>query len=108
MTDCTLAKKNMTLNKKYWKHVESLNAGTQNLEFDADDDNTFWVTTLAKNKQGKIEPSGKVRIRVDVVPKDKATKTPVGKARDEPNHSPHLPAPEGRMEFSLNPIKMFN
>ena len=32
----------------------------------------------------------------------------VGDARSEPNHSPFLPTPEGRIEFSLNPMKMLN
>ena len=30
----------------------------------------------------------------------------VGDARSEPNHSPYLPAPTGRLEFSFNPFKM--
>ena len=37
-----------------------------------------------------------------------AKKNAVGKARDSPNHSPFLPQPEGRLEFSMNPLKMFN
>ena len=32
----------------------------------------------------------------------------VGEARQEPNHSPFLPPPVGRLSFSLNPWKMFN
>jgi hypothetical protein len=32
----------------------------------------------------------------------------VGDARSEPNHSPFLPAPSGRLEFSMNPLKMIN
>lgn len=35
-----------------------------------------------------------------------AEKNKVGKAREEPNHSPHLPQPQGRLEFSFNPFKM--
>ena len=31
----------------------------------------------------------------------------VGEARQEPNHSPFLPPPVGRLSFSLNPLKMF-
>lgn len=30
----------------------------------------------------------------------------VGDARSEPNHSPFLPPPVGRISFSLNPFKM--
>lgn len=32
----------------------------------------------------------------------------VGEARQEPNHSPFLPPPVGRISFSLNPFKMLN
>jgi hypothetical protein len=47
-------------------------------------------------------------MQIDVLPADQADKNPLGKARQEPNHSPFLPQPEGRFELSLNPIKMFN
>lgn len=36
-----------------------------------------------------------------------AEKNPVGKARDQPNHSPTLPQPEGRIQLSLNPFDMY-
>ena len=36
-----------------------------------------------------------------------AEKNPVGKARDNPNHSPTLPQPEGRITLSLNPFDMY-
>ena len=62
----------------------------------------------AKNKDGKIETRGQVRLQIDILPAGVADKNPVGKARDNPNHSPFLPQPEGRIEFSLNPLKMFN
>ena len=35
-----------------------------------------------------------------------ATKNPVGSGRAEPNHSPFLPPPVGRISFSLNPFTM--
>lgn len=35
-----------------------------------------------------------------------ADKNPVAKARSNPNHSPNLPEPQGRLEFSWNPFKM--
>jgi len=40
------------------------------------------------------------------MPVKHAEKNPTGKARDNPNHSPNLPPPEGRLEFSFNPFKM--
>ena len=62
----------------------------------------------AKNSEtGQIESNGKVKVQVDVLPADQAEKNPVGKARQDPNHSPSLPQPEGRITLSLNPFKMF-
>lgn len=52
--------------------------------------------------------NGKVKVQVDILPVEQADKNPVGKARDNPNHSPTLPQPEGRLELSLNPFKMFS
>lgn len=31
----------------------------------------------------------------------------VGTAREEPNHSPYLPPPVGRLQLTFNPWKMF-
>ena len=36
----------------------------------------------------------------------RADQNKVGDARSEPNHSPYLPPPPGRISFTLNPIKM--
>ena len=36
----------------------------------------------------------------------RAKSNPVGKGRTEPNHSPYLPPPTGRISWSLNPFKM--
>ena len=38
----------------------------------------------------------------------RAEKNKVGDARQEPNHSPFLPPPVGRLSLSLNPFKMLN
>ena len=59
------------------------------------------------SKGGKIEDRGRVLVQIDVLPVDMADKNPVGKARQEPNHSPFLPQPEGRFELSLNPLKLY-
>jgi len=67
----------------------------------------MYLPLYTKNKKtGKIEKCGKVGVQVDIIPGDMAEKNAVGKARDNPNHSPFLPQPKGRLEFSLNPIKM--
>ena len=108
LNDSSLTKKPLTLNKRYYDEVMSKADKNMKLKFDDDDDNKFWVGLMSKNKAGKIESRGDVRVQIDVVPIDMAIKNPVGKARDNPNHSPYLPAPEGRIEFSMNPLKMFN
>jgi len=46
-------------------------------------------------------------VRIDVLPIVNAEKNPVGKARDEPNHSPYLPKPQGRVELTIDPFKMY-
>lgn len=40
------------------------------------------------SKTGKEEINGKVKVQIDIMPIDLADKNPVGKARDNPNHSP--------------------
>ena len=74
--------------------------------FDKEDTNSFWLDMLTK-KEGKIVKQGKCRMQVEIVPVAHADKNPVAKARSEPNHSPKLPQPKGRLSFSLNPFKMF-
>ena len=75
---------------------------------DKNDKNKFWVDLMGKNDDGKMKCTSRVRLQIDVLPIHIAVKNPVGKARNAPNHSPFLPQPEGRMEFSMNPLKMFN
>jgi len=66
------------------------------------------VNLASKNEFGKIEVNGKLRIQIDVYPKVDAEKQKVGEAQSEPNVNPHLPPPEGRLTFSLNPCTMIN
>lgn len=97
----------MTLNKKFFEKV--LKPLKIHLDFDKTDPNKFWLPLEYKNPKngGKIEVNGKVKVQIDVVPKDVAEKNKVGKAREEPNHSPYLPMPEGRLTLTYNPIKMY-
>lgn len=44
---------------------------------------------------------------LELVPKKTAESNKVGLGRQEPNHSPWLPPPVGRFEFSWNPITLF-
>lgn len=73
------------------------------------DENTFLVDIIGSgfDKKGKREITGKIRIQIDVIPKDQAELNKVGEARQEPNVNPYLPPPIGRLSFSLNPFKMF-
>jgi len=52
--------------------------------------------------------NGYIRISVTILPKEMGEANKVGEARTEPNHSPFLPPPTGRLEFSLNPLKMLS
>mmetsp|Transcript_30295 Transcript_30295/g.46326 ORF Transcript_30295/g.46326 Transcript_30295/m.46326 type:complete len:163 (+) Transcript_30295:4312-4800(+) len=108
LSDCSLIKKPLCLNKSYFENVMKKNNPNLKMKFDSSNDNHFWLPLNQKNKEGKIEKNGLVKVQVDVLPFDQATKNPVGKARDNPNHSPTLPQPEGRVELSMNPIKMLN
>lgn len=106
LEDCSLVKKPLGLNKSYYEDVLKPKK-FQKIEFDDKNDSRFWLSMKCKI-DGKIVEQGKVAMQIDVLPADQADKNPLGKARQEPNHSPFLPQPEGRFELSLNPIKMFN
>jgi Ca2+-dependent lipid-binding protein len=109
MEDVSLIKAPLSMNKEYYQNVIKPKHPDLKMEFDSKDPNKMFLQLWAKNKKsGKMEKAGKVGIKADVYPKSHAVKNPVGKARDTPNHSPTLPAPEGRIEFSFNPIKMLN
>lgn len=70
LNDSSLTKKPLTLNKKYYDEVLSKADKNLKLKFDGEDDNKFWVGLLSKNKEGKIESRGDVRVQIDVVPAD--------------------------------------
>ena len=72
------------------------------IEFEKDD--SFW---LSVNVPSQDEPV-KVRLDVRLLPEIDAKAQKVGEARLEPNNSPFLPKPEGRVEFSTNPMKMWS
>lgn len=107
LEDCQYVKKPMGLNEKYYDEVLKNQDGFQHLEFDKEDKSRFWVNMRSKNKDGEIENNGKVMVQIDVMPVDMANKNPVAKGRAQPNHSPNLPEPQGRLDLSLNPFKMF-
>jgi hypothetical protein len=47
-------------------------------------------------------------VGLNITPGEMAAANKVGDGRSEPNHSPYLPPPVGRLTFTLNPFAMFN
>lgn len=92
--DCGLVKKPLTLNKKYYsnENPKVLPRG-ERLEFDVQDPETFWLPMMYSDGQNDEQKRGKVRMRIDVLPISDAQRNKVGKAREQPNHSPVLPEP---------------
>lgn len=111
--DIALTNRPLRLTKDYWeKNIckdqtkEQLSKRGMNLTWK--DKDTFWIETHTKNaKDGKPEFTGKLRCQMDILPADQADKAKVGHGRTEPNHSPFLSPPTGRLSLSLNPFKMF-
>lgn len=106
INDCLLTKKPAAVTKKYWKnHLKKFDSW-KDLDAKFEDENTFWIELFDSTKKGKPEMNGKVRLRIDMLSKEEADENPLGKGRQEPNVDPYLPPPEGRIEFSMNPMKM--
>lgn len=78
----------MQLNKNFYNDVIKPANPNVLMDFDKKDDQKFWMELKGKDKKGKIVTNGKVAMIVEVVPKKHALKNVVGKARDNPNHSP--------------------
>ena len=103
--DSSLTKTSVTLNKKYYEdYLKKTFPNYTNLTFHSDGQ-SFWVN-LASKEKGQIVVNGKLRIQIEVLPKAEAEKNKVGEAQSEPNVSPFLPKPEGRITLSLNPFDM--
>jgi hypothetical protein len=73
----------------------------KNFMIEFKDDDSFVLTT--RDKDGKAV---KVRLDLRIFPKAMAKNLEVGSGRTEPNNSPYLPPPVGRISFTLNPFKM--
>ena len=100
--DCTETDQQINVNKKYYDGFLKNHMGDATLDFA--DETSFWLEM--KDKNG--EYNGKVKVQVDIFPVEKAQANAVGGGRSEPNHSPFLPPPVGRLQWSLNPFKMLN
>jgi len=102
--DASLSGRPLGLNKTYFNAYLK----EKGFNFKYKDENSFYIPIKGKDdKTGKIVENGQVRIQIDIYPKSMAEANKVGEARQEPNHSPFLPPPVGRISFSLNPFKMF-
>ena len=91
--DCSLIKKPIQLNQKYFQEVmEKQEKHMSTIHFDKEDKSKFWMNLMHKDPEtGKLESHGEVKMQIDVLPVEHAEKNKVGKAREEPNHSPNLP-----------------
>ncbi|OQS01372.1 hypothetical protein ACHHYP_01203 [Achlya hypogyna] len=77
--------------------------------WDTDPTDSTWIKMYRSNPETRAkEPMGKVCISMQLVPKTLATTQPVGFGRHDPNNSPYLPPPAGRLKLSWNPYKVFN
>lgn len=68
----------------------------------------FWIDFKTVDKNGKETRAGRVQISFELVPDSRAKACPVGEGRNEPNIDPPLPKPDGRMEWTFNPVKMMS
>jgi hypothetical protein len=95
------------LNNDYYSSLPKEKRKISNIEFveksEDEEGNKFWVQLEKKGKKG-----GRVLCSLEIVPQWYADLHPVGKGREEPNMSPYLPPPTGRIQFTLNPFKMLN
>ncbi|EQC29479.1 hypothetical protein SDRG_12727 [Saprolegnia diclina VS20] len=77
--------------------------------WDTNPTDSTWIKMYRSNPTTRAkEPMGKVCISMQLVPKPLATTQPVGFGRHDPNNSPFLPPPAGRLKLSWNPYKVFN
>lgn len=113
LKDAELTQRPLQVDKKYYmKYMKK--EGEKALEMGEDDihGSFFWLDMMSKeiDKKTKAErmvSNGKVRVRIDITTYDYYEKTKIGSGRDEPNNSPNLLPPTGRLHFSLNPLEMY-
>ena len=65
--------------------------------------NKFWVQCYKNNQK-----SGRILCSLEILPMWKASLNKVGKGREEPNNSPVLLPPPGRLKWSFNPLTWIN
>ena len=72
----------------------------EGLEIEFEKDDSFWLTIRKDGKPVKL------RLDIQIMPISKAKAFPVGTARSEPNMDPYLMPPVGRIQLTMNPLKM--
>lgn len=100
--DVTMVNRPIPLNRKYYESY--LRSSMEKFSLEFHDEHSFWIDM--KDKHGSV--NGKMRIQLDVYPKEQAESHIVGDGRNDPNHSPYLPPPVGRIQMTLNPWTMLN
>lgn len=110
------------MSKKYWDEYmkdELIKRGYEDansIKFEKgnekDDKEKFWVPVRRVKKDEKsgveeITETGRIQCSLRIYPLHLADKNDQGVGRENPNNDPFLPPPEGRLELTLNPFKMF-
>jgi len=97
--DCRATQKPIHLSRKYYASYFRQASGVT-LEFR--DDDSFWLSV----KRADGEKPIRLLVDLRLIPGINAKNQPVGTARSEPNHSPQLKEPWGRIQMSMNPLSM--
>lgn len=69
--------------------------------------NKFVKETILSDSTENRDMIPKIRLSVDCLTLKEAEISPAGIGRGDPNQDPHLDAPKGRFQWTLNPIKLF-
>jgi hypothetical protein len=105
INDAVLTKSPSGLMKKYYEdHLKDMSDWKDKIT-SWEDKYSFWIDLFEAEGESK-KLGGSVRMRIEIVPKHDALENPLGEGRNEPNTDPFLPPPEGRIEFSMDPLKM--
>jgi hypothetical protein len=70
LTDAALTKKQVSITKKYYNSYLKECKSWKNTKIDFKDENSFWLTCKNKGEDGKEKVTGKVRVQIDILPKE--------------------------------------
>jgi hypothetical protein len=77
------------------------------LDEDNKENNRFVKETILSDNAEDRDMIPKIRMSIDCLTMTEAEISPAGIGRGDPNQDPHLPAPKGRFQWTMNPIKLF-